>query len=119
MKARFGTKLMIVIIALILLIFGAAMLYAGIRLNGISLAVASQDVVNDVIKVEKATFGAEGYWTLRRIILLAMGLVPLWDEADQLRHSAPEHDVRLIGDVKAVGTISEAVNGAFQAALHI
>lgn len=77
MKARFGTKLMIVIIALILLIFGAAMLYAGIRLNGISLAVASQDVVNDVIKVEKATFGAEGYWTLRRIILLAMGLVEL------------------------------------------
>ena len=52
-------------------------------------------------------------------VLLAMGLVPRWDEADKLRHCAPEHDVRLIGDVKSVATISEAVNGAFQAALHI
>ncbi len=75
MKARFGTKLMIVIIALILLIFGAAILYFGIRLNGVSLTVASKDVVNDVLQVEKATFGAEGYWTLRRIIVLAVGLI--------------------------------------------
>ena len=75
MKARFGTKLMIVIIALIMLIFGAATLYVGIRLNGVAFNVASQDIVNDVIAVEKATFGAEGYWTLRRIVLLAMGVI--------------------------------------------
>ena len=77
MKARFGTKLMIVIIALILLVFGAGMLYLGIRLNGVTLTVASQDIVNDVIKVDKAVFGAEGYWTLRRIIVLAMGVVQI------------------------------------------
>ena len=75
MKARFGTKLLIVIIALLILIFGAATLYVGIRLNGITLNKASQDIVNDVIAVEKATFGAEGYWTLRRILLLAIGAI--------------------------------------------
>ena len=75
MKARFGTKLTIVIIALLILVFGAATLYVGIRLNGIALNTASQDIVNDVISMEKATFNAEGYWTLRRIILLAMGAI--------------------------------------------
>ncbi len=75
MKARFGTKLFIVIIALILLVFGAATLYVGIRLNGIMLTPASQDIIKDVMTVEKATFNGEGYWTLRRIILLGMGCV--------------------------------------------
>ena len=75
MKARFGTKLVIVIIALLLIVMGAATLYVGIRLNGVALAVASQDIVNDVLTVEKAAFGEEGYWTLRRIIVLAMGAI--------------------------------------------
>lgn len=77
MKARFGTKLCIVIIALFLLIFGAATLYVGIRLNAVTLNTASQDIVDDVIKVEKAVFNAEGYWTLRRIILLAIGAIEI------------------------------------------
>ena len=75
MKARFGTKLAIVITALLILIFGAATLYVGIRLNGFVLNTQSQDLVNDVIAVEKATFNGEGYWTLRRIIVLAMGAI--------------------------------------------
>ena len=75
MKARFGTKLMIVIIALIILILGAATLYIGIRLNGVALNINSADIVNDVISVEKAAFDAEGYWTLRRIIVLAVGAI--------------------------------------------
>ena len=52
-------------------------------------------------------------------VLLAVGLKPLWDEADALRHCAPEHDVHLIGDVKAIGSISDAVNQAFRVCLHI
>ena len=75
MKARFGTKLIIVIIALILLVFGAATLYVGIRLNGIALTPASQDIISEVMAEEKAVFGAEGYWTLRRIILMGMGVI--------------------------------------------
>ena len=75
MKVRFGTKLMIVIIALIIFIFGAATLYIGIRLNGVELNITSQDIVKDVVSIEKATFGSEGYWTLRRIIVLAVGAI--------------------------------------------
>lgn len=75
MKARFGTKLCIVIIALFLLIFGIATLYVGIRLNAVTLNTASQDLVNDVITMEKAVFNSEGYWTLRRIILMGIGLI--------------------------------------------
>ena len=52
-------------------------------------------------------------------VLLAMGLVPLQADAEKLRHCAPETDVYIIGDCKEIGTISGAVNGAFQAALHI
>lgn len=52
-------------------------------------------------------------------VLAAMGMIPKSDEADSLRHCAPETDVYVIGDAKQAGTISEAVNQAFQAALHI
>ncbi len=53
-------------------------------------------------------------------ILYAMGLHPLWDTVDSLRHSAPESSVYTIGDcVKVGGNISFAVNGGFQAALNI
>ena len=41
------------------------------------------------------------------------------EEANSLRRSAPETDVYIIGDAKEAGTISNAVNQAFQAALHI
>ena len=53
-------------------------------------------------------------------ILYAMGLKPRWDLVDELRHSAPETDVYIVGDAKQVGgNIGAAINGAFQAALHI
>ena len=52
-------------------------------------------------------------------VLSAMGMIPKWDETDLLRHSAPETDVFIIGDAKNAGTISDAVNQAFQACLHI
>ena len=52
-------------------------------------------------------------------VLSAMGMIPRVNEADSLRRSAPETDVYVIGDANAAGTISNAVNQAFQAALHI
>ncbi len=52
-------------------------------------------------------------------VLLAVGMVPLNDVVDSLRHSAPETEVYIIGDAKAIGNISTAVNGGFQAAVHI
>ena len=52
-------------------------------------------------------------------VLLAMGLRPRKAAADEMRHSAPESDVFLVGDVKKVGTIYEAVNQAFAVCLHI
>ncbi|SHI12418.1 2,4-dienoyl-CoA reductase [Sporobacter termitidis DSM 10068] len=52
-------------------------------------------------------------------VLLALGMTPLTDVADALRHSAAETDVFIVGDAKAVGNISTATNGGFQAAIHI
>ncbi|MBR5113796.1 MAG: FAD-dependent oxidoreductase [Oscillospiraceae bacterium] len=52
-------------------------------------------------------------------VLLAVGMKPLTAKAEELRRSAPETSVRLVGDVKKLGTIGTAVNQAFQAALHI
>jgi 2,4-dienoyl-CoA reductase-like NADH-dependent reductase (Old Yellow Enzyme family)/thioredoxin reductase len=53
-------------------------------------------------------------------VLLAMGVKPRTAVAESLRHSAPETEVFVVGDAKQVGgNISFAVNGAFQAALHI
>jgi len=52
-------------------------------------------------------------------VLLSLGLVPLHDVADELRHCAPETEVFIVGDAKDVGNISTAVNSAFQAAVHI
>jgi 2,4-dienoyl-CoA reductase-like NADH-dependent reductase (Old Yellow Enzyme family)/thioredoxin reductase len=53
-------------------------------------------------------------------VLLAMGVKPRSAVAESLRHCAPETEVFVVGDAKQVGgNISFAVNGAFQAALHI
>ena len=52
-------------------------------------------------------------------VLSAMGMIPRVNEADSLRRSAPETEVYVIGDAKEAATISNAVNQAFQAALHI
>jgi 2,4-dienoyl-CoA reductase-like NADH-dependent reductase (Old Yellow Enzyme family)/thioredoxin reductase len=52
-------------------------------------------------------------------VLLSLGMVPLTDVADSMRHSAAETEVFIVGDAKAVGNISTATNGGFQAAIHI
>ncbi|MDR0906376.1 MAG: NAD(P)/FAD-dependent oxidoreductase [Oscillospiraceae bacterium] len=53
-------------------------------------------------------------------VLLAMGLRPRSDLAESFRHSAPVTSIHIVGDAKAVGgNLSFAINGAFQAALHI
>ena len=52
-------------------------------------------------------------------VLYAIGMKPLRDVAESLRHCAPETEVRVVGDAEEVGTISTAVNEAFRAALHI
>jgi thioredoxin reductase len=53
-------------------------------------------------------------------VLLAMGVKPRFDVVDSLRHCAPETSVAIVGDCNnKAGTISEAVNQAFQACIHI
>lgn len=52
-------------------------------------------------------------------VLLAMGMRTRTGTVEELRHCAPETNVYVIGDCQKVGTISTAVNQAFQAALHI
>jgi 2,4-dienoyl-CoA reductase-like NADH-dependent reductase (Old Yellow Enzyme family)/NADPH-dependent 2,4-dienoyl-CoA reductase/sulfur reductase-like enzyme len=52
-------------------------------------------------------------------VLLALGMVPLHDVVAQLRHCAAETEVLIVGDALAVGNISTATNGGFQAGIHI
>jgi 2,4-dienoyl-CoA reductase-like NADH-dependent reductase (Old Yellow Enzyme family)/thioredoxin reductase len=53
-------------------------------------------------------------------VLLAMGMRPNFALVESLRHCAPETECYIVGDAKKVGgNLSAAVNGAFQAALHI
>ena len=52
-------------------------------------------------------------------VLLAVGMKERWDIVEELRRSAPETGVHIVGDCRNVATISEAVNQAFQACLHI
>jgi hypothetical protein len=52
-------------------------------------------------------------------VLLAIGMVPLSDVVDSLRHCASETDVYTVGDAKVIGNISSAVNSGFQVAVHI
>ena len=73
MKARFGTRLTLLIIAFVLLVFGVATLYVGIRLNGIALNRETVDLLKEIQEAEKPVIGGAGYWTVRRIIILAMG----------------------------------------------
>ncbi|MDR2615654.1 MAG: NAD(P)/FAD-dependent oxidoreductase [Oscillospiraceae bacterium] len=52
-------------------------------------------------------------------VLLATGVRERWALADELRHGAPESAVHIVGDCRKAATISEAVNQAFQACVHI
>ncbi|NLO49449.1 MAG: FAD-dependent oxidoreductase [Clostridiales bacterium] len=52
-------------------------------------------------------------------VLLSMGMRERWALVDELRHSAPESNIAIVGDCRNVATIAEAVNQAFQACIHI
>ena len=52
-------------------------------------------------------------------VLLAVGMCPRHQLVDQLRNSAPPTEVFVVGDAVEVGTIAEAVNGAFKVAVHL
>ena len=53
-------------------------------------------------------------------VLLAMGLRPRLELVDSLRHSCAETSVAIVGDCNnKAGSISEAVNQAFQACIHL
>ena len=69
-------------------------------------------IAENVETGEKVTFEAD-------TVLLALGMKAKTEEAETMRHCAPESDVRVIGDAKRAAQIFEAVNEAFQAALHI
>ena len=73
MKARFGTRLILIVIAIVLLIFGLVTLYVGIRLNGIALDRETVDLLKELQEAEKPSIGATGYWTVRRIVVIGMG----------------------------------------------
>ena len=52
-------------------------------------------------------------------VLLALGMTSNYEDASKLRRCAPETEVYLVGDVREPATIGEAVNAAFNAAVHI
>ena len=64
MKARFGTRLILIIVAVFLLLFSIVTLYVGIRSNGIALDKETVDVLKELQEAEKPDIGAAGYWTV-------------------------------------------------------
>ena len=77
MKARFGTRLILIIVAVFLLLFSIVTLYFGIRSNGIALNRETVDVLKELQEAEKPDIGAAGYWTVRRIVVICMGALEL------------------------------------------
>ena len=52
-------------------------------------------------------------------VLYSIGMIPLHETVEAIRRCAPETEVYIVGDAKEAGSICEAVNSAFQAALCI
>ena len=69
-------------------------------------------IVQDTISGEKRNIACD-------TVLLAMGMAARKDKAEELRHSAAETNVYMVGDCVRARTISEAVNEAFRVCLHI
>ena len=57
MKARFGTRLILIIVAVFLLLFSIVTLYVGIRSNGIALDKETVDVLKELQEAEKPDIG--------------------------------------------------------------
>ena len=80
---------------------------------------ALQEVKDDCIVARDVKSGEEKE-IKADTVLLAMGIRPDFELVDELRHSCPETSVAIVGDCNnKAATISEAVNQAFQACLHI
>ena len=81
--------------------------------------MALQEVKDDCV-VAKDTKTGELKEFKADTVLHAMGIRPNFELVDELRHSCAETSVAIVGDCNnKAGTISEAVNQAFQACLHI
>ena len=79
----------------------------------------SQEIKDDCVVAKNVKTG-EVKEIKADTVLLAMGIKPRFDVVDALRHSCPETSVAIVGDCNnKAGTISEAVNQAFQACIHI
>ena len=80
---------------------------------------ALQEVKDDCI-VAKDVKSGELKEIKADTVLLAMGIRPNFELVDELRHSCAETSVAIVGDCNnKAGSISEAVNQAFQSCLHI
>ncbi|MBR2843535.1 MAG: FAD-dependent oxidoreductase [Lachnospiraceae bacterium] len=80
---------------------------------------ALQEVKDDCI-VAKDVKSGELKEIKADTVLLAMGIRPNFELVDELRHSCAETSVAIVGDCNnKADSISEAVNQAFQACLHI
>ncbi len=80
---------------------------------------ALQEVKDDCI-VAKDVKSGELKEIKADTVLLAMGIRPNFELVDELRHSCAETSVAIVGDCNnKAGSISEAVNQAFQTCLHI
>ena len=81
--------------------------------------MALQEVKDDCI-VAKDVKSGELKEIKADTVLLAMGILPNFELVDELRHSCAETSVAIVGDCNnKAGSISEAVNQAFQTCLHI
>ena len=81
--------------------------------------MALQEVKDDCI-VTKDVKSGELKEIKADTVLLAMGIRPNFELVDELRHSCAETSVAIVGDCNnKAGSISEAVNQAFQTCLNI
>lgn len=77
-----------------------------------------KEVCDDKVICEDITTGKTVEYPCDTV-LLAMGMRAREAKVEELRHSAPETSVHIVGDCREVGTIGTAVNEAFRAALHV
>ncbi|MBQ8081858.1 MAG: alkaline shock response membrane anchor protein AmaP [Clostridia bacterium] len=77
MKARFGTRMMLTIVGIVILIISLAAIGTGLMLDSVTLTKESTDLVGDISASLRPAIGGPGYFTLRRVVLLALGAVLL------------------------------------------
>jgi hypothetical protein len=80
-----------------------------LALNTKAVEVNEHGVIGETV-AERKVFGAD-------TVALALGRVPRWDEADELRFCAPEF--HQLGDCLAAKTIYESTRTAYNIAMDI